>query len=188
MHTCAVTLPGECLRVKGDMVLFAGNTVWSISECFRGVWVDAPYNSMYTLLLLYLLKNRTEWSVEMWKVMKSIICTRVGEHGPIIAYFKNNIKVVFHIGKDRPRPDIVVIAVSVMSTNTSTVKAFTFQAAVPKVVPTLLSISHNHCISNEYQHLFPGGPSFLLPFPPHPFPFLPGGFYISGGISPRRDA
>ena len=27
MHICVVATPGECLRVKADMVLFAGNTV-----------------------------------------------------------------------------------------------------------------------------------------------------------------
>ena len=52
----------------------------------------------------------------------------------MVAYDKNNIKIVFHVGKDRPRPDVTVIAVSVMSTNSTSVKAFTFQAAVPKVL------------------------------------------------------
>ena len=57
----------------------------------------------------------------------------VGEYAPIVAYDKNSIKIVFHVGKDRPRPDVIVVAVSIMSTNNSSVKAFTFQAAVPKV-------------------------------------------------------
>ena len=39
------------LRVKAYMVLFAGNTVWSISERVIGVCVDALYKSEYTLLL-----------------------------------------------------------------------------------------------------------------------------------------
>ena len=38
--------------VKADMVLFAGNTVWSISERVRGVCVDALYKSTFTLLYL----------------------------------------------------------------------------------------------------------------------------------------
>ena len=50
-----------------------------------------------------------------------------------MAYDKKNIKIVFHIGKDRPRPDVAVVAMSVMSSNDASVKAFTFQAAVPKV-------------------------------------------------------
>ena len=33
-----------------DMVLFAGNTVWSISERVRGVCVDTLYKSTFTLL------------------------------------------------------------------------------------------------------------------------------------------
>jgi len=36
---------GACLRVKADMVLFAGNTVWSISERVRGIREDALYKS-----------------------------------------------------------------------------------------------------------------------------------------------
>ena len=39
--------------VKADMVLFAGNTVWSISERVRCVCVDALYKSMFTLLYFY---------------------------------------------------------------------------------------------------------------------------------------
>ena len=65
----------------------------------------------------------------------------VGEHAPIVAYDKNNVKIVFHVGKDRPRPDIVVVAVSVMSTNICSVKAFTFQAAVPKVFLLALNLN-----------------------------------------------
>jgi len=40
------------LGVKAYMVLFAGNTVWSISERFRGVCVDALYKSTYTYYTL----------------------------------------------------------------------------------------------------------------------------------------
>jgi len=36
--------------VKTDMVLFAGNTVWSISERVRSVCVEALYKSTFTLL------------------------------------------------------------------------------------------------------------------------------------------
>ena len=64
------------------------------------------------------------------------VCT--GDEPPVVAYDKNNIKIVFHVGKDRPRPDVVVVAVSVMSTNSTSVKSFTFQAAVPKVCFTIL--------------------------------------------------
>jgi len=41
--------------VKADMVLFAGNTVWSLSECVRGVCVNALYKSTFTYLLYYLM-------------------------------------------------------------------------------------------------------------------------------------
>jgi len=43
MHICVVAPTVECLRVKADMVLFAGNTVWSISEHVRCVCKDALY-------------------------------------------------------------------------------------------------------------------------------------------------
>ena len=49
MHICVVAPPGECLRAKADMVLFAGNTVWSISEPVRGVHKDALYKSLLPL-------------------------------------------------------------------------------------------------------------------------------------------
>ena len=48
------------LRIKVNMVLFAGNTVRSISERVRGVCVDALYESTYTLLTLLLLLVKSE--------------------------------------------------------------------------------------------------------------------------------
>ena len=49
MHICVVAPPGESLQVKADMVLFAGNTVRSISERVRGVCEDALYKSTLPL-------------------------------------------------------------------------------------------------------------------------------------------
>ena len=49
------------------------------------------------------------------------------------AYDKNGLKILIHMAKNVPRPDVSVMVVSVMSTNTSVVKGFVFQAAVPKV-------------------------------------------------------
>jgi len=51
VHTCVVVPHGECLRVKADVMLFAGNTVWSISERVRGVREDALYKSTLPLPL-----------------------------------------------------------------------------------------------------------------------------------------
>jgi len=39
MHMCVVAPSGECLRVKTDMMLFADNTMWSISESVRRSWI-----------------------------------------------------------------------------------------------------------------------------------------------------
>ena len=52
---------------------------------------------------------------------------------PVVAYDKNGIKIMFHFGKDRPRLDVLVVAVSIMNSSASPVKGFVFQAAVPKV-------------------------------------------------------
>ena len=59
-HVVTIHFSYFVYRPKGDdalrqgekvyMVLFAGNTVWSISELIRGVCVDALYKSTYTLL------------------------------------------------------------------------------------------------------------------------------------------
>ena len=43
------------------MVLFAGNTVWSISERVRCVCVDALYKSMFTLLYFTSLYHIWHW-------------------------------------------------------------------------------------------------------------------------------
>ena len=56
-----------------------------------------------------------------------------GSLAPVVGYDKNGIKILLHFGKDQPRPDVQVMAVSTMSTNPSPVKNFSFQAAVPKV-------------------------------------------------------
>jgi len=61
-----------------------------------------------------------------------VLCS--GSLVPVVAYDKNGIKILFHFGKDRPRRDVQVMAVSMMSTNTSPIKNFSFQAAVPKVL------------------------------------------------------
>jgi len=51
MHLCVVAPPGECLRVKANMVLFAGYTVGSIYERVKGVREDALYESTLPLRL-----------------------------------------------------------------------------------------------------------------------------------------
>ncbi|KAK2155972.1 hypothetical protein NP493_2015g00000 [Ridgeia piscesae] len=61
-----------------------------------------------------------------------------GSHPPMTAYDKNNLKIVIHFGRDRPRPDVHVMVVSVMSTNTNAVKTLTFLAAVPKTMKVKL--------------------------------------------------
>ena len=66
--------------------------------------------------------------------MHSCIVLHSGLLMPVVAYDKNGVKILLHFGKDRPRPDVQVMAVSTMSTNTSPIKNFSFQAAVPKVL------------------------------------------------------
>jgi len=55
LHAAARTVldlkpPGECLRVKADMVLFAGNTVCFIPERVRGVREDTLYKYLYLIV------------------------------------------------------------------------------------------------------------------------------------------
>ncbi|XP_030839813.1 ADP-ribosylation factor-binding protein GGA1 isoform X1 [Strongylocentrotus purpuratus] len=57
-----------------------------------------------------------------------------GSTPPVTAYEKNNVKTIFHFAKDSPRPDVLVVVVSTMSTNTSPIKNLTFLAAVPKTM------------------------------------------------------
>ncbi|KAL4240768.1 gamma adaptin ear containing [Mactra antiquata] len=61
-----------------------------------------------------------------------------GTAAPVSAYDKNGLKVLIHVAKDRPREDVIVTVVTVLSTNTLPVKAFVFQAAVPKVMKVKL--------------------------------------------------
>ncbi|XP_077979789.1 ADP-ribosylation factor-binding protein GGA1-like [Glandiceps talaboti] len=61
-----------------------------------------------------------------------------GGHAPITTYDKNNVRTVFHFAKDSPRPDVLVVVVSTMSSNPSPVKNVIFQAAVPKVMKVKL--------------------------------------------------
>ncbi|GFO23522.1 ADP-ribosylation factor-binding protein gga3 [Plakobranchus ocellatus] len=56
----------------------------------------------------------------------------------IQAYEKNGLKVMVHFAADRPRPDVVTMVVSSMSTNPSPVSGFVFQAAVPKTMKVKL--------------------------------------------------
>jgi len=59
MHIYVVAPPGECLRVKADMVLFAGSTVLSISERVRGVREDALYKSTLPLAFTFTVGDGT---------------------------------------------------------------------------------------------------------------------------------
>jgi len=65
--------------------------------------------------------------IDRWHVLCS------GSLPPVVAYDKNGIRILLHFGKDQPRPDVQVMALSTMSTNTHPITNFSFQAAVPKV-------------------------------------------------------
>ena len=58
----------------------------------------------------------------------------LGTATPLTVYEKNDLKVVIHFGKDNPRPDVLVMVLTTLSTNSEPVKNFMFQAAVPKVI------------------------------------------------------
>ncbi|ESP03919.1 hypothetical protein LOTGIDRAFT_230220 [Lottia gigantea] len=61
-----------------------------------------------------------------------------GDHQPVSVLDKNNVKILLHIGKDRPRPDVTVMVVSTISTSPHQITNFVFQAAVPKIMKVKL--------------------------------------------------
>ncbi|KAK6170403.1 hypothetical protein SNE40_018808 [Patella caerulea] len=61
-----------------------------------------------------------------------------GEHQPVTVLDKNNLKILIHIGKDRPRPDVSVMVISTLSTSSNPIRNYVFQAAVPKVMKVKL--------------------------------------------------
>jgi len=66
MCICVVVPPGECLRVKADLVLFAGNTVWFVSERVRGVRENALYKSTLPFCqvpVIRLFVDKTSWTL-----------------------------------------------------------------------------------------------------------------------------
>ena len=58
-----------------------------------------------------------------------------GNIPPLSLYDKNNLKIILHFARDSPHPNINVVVISATSTNSvSSLKNFSFQAAVPKVI------------------------------------------------------
>ena len=58
-----------------------------------------------------------------------------GNIPPLSLYDKNNLKIILHFARDSPNPNINVVVISATSTNSvSSLKNFSFQAAVPKVI------------------------------------------------------
>ncbi|KAK7501469.1 hypothetical protein BaRGS_00007273, partial [Batillaria attramentaria] len=57
---------------------------------------------------------------------------------PVTAYDKNGLKSMIHFSTNRPRPDVLVMVLSTLSTNSKPVKNFMFQAAVPKIMKVKL--------------------------------------------------
>ena len=54
---CVVAPPGDCLRVKADMELFAGSSVCSIAEGVRVVCIEALYKCQMYIYRAYLQKS-----------------------------------------------------------------------------------------------------------------------------------
>ncbi|CAI9743394.1 ADP-ribosylation factor-binding protein GGA [Octopus vulgaris] len=55
-----------------------------------------------------------------------------GATSSINAYEKDGLKIVIHFAKNKPRPDVLVLVVSVMNSGSIPIRNFLFQAAVPK--------------------------------------------------------
>jgi hypothetical protein len=93
----------------------------------RDMWSSSTSKSHKVALEQYLLNLKI--NIKFMRILIIIL----GTAPPVNAYDKNGLKALIMVAKDRPRDDVVVMVVSVLSTNTSPVKAFIFQAAVPKV-------------------------------------------------------
>lgn len=63
----------------------------------------------------------------------SLLLTGPGEHGPILAYDKNGLKVQLHVSKAAVPPAVAVFVVSFVNTCSLPLHKVVFQAAVPKV-------------------------------------------------------
>ncbi|XP_014672557.1 PREDICTED: ADP-ribosylation factor-binding protein GGA1-like [Priapulus caudatus] len=61
-----------------------------------------------------------------------------GTLSPLNVYDKGGLRTVMHFAKNAPREDVAVMVVSTINMNTVSVKGFTFQAAVPKVMKVKL--------------------------------------------------
>ncbi|XP_076459637.1 ADP-ribosylation factor-binding protein GGA1-like isoform X3 [Babylonia areolata] len=57
-----------------------------------------------------------------------------GDVPPMTVYDKNSLKSMIHFSKNRPRPDVLVMVLSTLSTNVKPIKSLIFQAAVPRVM------------------------------------------------------
>ena len=64
------------LGVKAGMVLFAGNTVWSIYERVRGVRVGTLYTNPHILYLLFGLLTVGLSVIHLWNLSLSVILSR----------------------------------------------------------------------------------------------------------------
>ncbi|XP_036369850.1 ADP-ribosylation factor-binding protein GGA1 isoform X2 [Octopus sinensis] len=61
-----------------------------------------------------------------------------GATSSINAYEKDGLKIVIHFAKNKPRPDVLVLVVSVMNSGSIPIRNFLFQAAVPKMMKVKL--------------------------------------------------
>lgn len=56
-----------------------------------------------------------------------------GDLAPLTVFDKDSVKVILHFAQNKPRDDVVVMVLSIMSTKATPLRSIVFQAAVPKV-------------------------------------------------------
>ncbi|XP_014785844.1 ADP-ribosylation factor-binding protein GGA3 [Octopus bimaculoides] len=82
------------------------------------------------------LKNKEPISLS--DVFVPLESVEPGTTPPINAYEKDGLKIVIHFAKNKPRPDVLVLVVSVMNSGSIPIRNFLFQAAVPKMMKVKL--------------------------------------------------
>ncbi|KAK3580716.1 hypothetical protein CHS0354_005721 [Potamilus streckersoni] len=122
----------------GSPTAFSSASVGSTSTASVPQSIQPPTVSMAAEVSAHATGSRPGEVQPLTDIFVPLENIKPGSHPPVNTYDKNGIKVLIHAAQDRPREDVVVMVISVMSINTNPVKGFIFQAAVPKVMKVKL--------------------------------------------------
>ena len=69
----------------------------------------------------------------------------------IVAFEKNDLKIVFHFERDPVTPSTIKITLNAINSCSTPMTDFLFQAAVPKVIVVLLLINAHHGVFADFS-------------------------------------